>query len=75
MYLIENNKYMITSGSMYTVHRFFSNKPTIICIFESNCTRWNGFHKEDNENKNYIFYDADLHHLDSIKHDIKKWYS
>lgn len=73
MYLIEQCPYMITSGSMFTFHRFFSNKPTIIGLFESNVDRYHCFQKEDIDNPNNIIYDADQPHLDQIKFYLDKW--
>lgn len=73
MYLIERCHYMITSGSMFTFHRFFSNLPTIIGLFESNVDRWHCFHKSDIENPNYIIYDADQPHIDKIINHIQIW--
>jgi len=72
-YLIERNKYMITSSSVYTYHRFFFNLPTVITIMEHDVDRYHAFHKEDLENKNYIFYDSDLPHLENMKRNIDKW--
>jgi len=76
-YLIENMKYMITSSSVYTWHRFNFNLPTIVTIPETSgygyCVKENAFLPEDLHNPQYKFYNASEPHLDALTQDIDKW--
>lgn len=73
MYLIEHLPVMATSGSMYTTHRFFVNKPTLMNIFESNVDRYHSILKEHIENPNHIIYDGDKPHLDELLNQLNRF--
>jgi len=75
MYLIERSAYMITSGSMYTMHRLYFNKPTIIGLHETfgNGDRNNTYFKEDLDNPNYLIFNSDEPNLNTIFKTIKTW--
>jgi hypothetical protein len=76
MYLLENLNHMVTSGSMYTFHRFhFPDKKSIIGLMEHNVDRYHCFEKKYLENPNNIIYNSDVDHMPQLMADVKRWYN
>jgi len=74
-YYIRTIDYMFGSSSMFTYHRFHSNKPTIIATPDSTGAGPAEIvmRKEYLENKNYLFVNADSDCYNKIKEQVDEW--
>jgi len=72
MHLVENAKHMLTSTSMFTNHRLFFNKPTIICSSEKYGSSKVTYSKEQLDNENYLFLYPNNPIIDVIE-EIEGW--
>jgi hypothetical protein len=73
MYLTEKCNYAILSSSMFSYHRLFFNKETIINVPMSN-NGLTGFFKNDILNPRHLFLDSDRNNIDVVINKIKMWF-